>query len=61
MKSKDLQKLVLSKYEEGEGPSEIVRHLNGALCLRTLKRWCKMTHETGPIKLSTSTGRSPII
>ena len=43
MKSKDLQKLVLSKYEKGEGPSEIFRHLNGALCLRTVKRWCIMS------------------
>ncbi len=57
MKSKDLQKLVLSKYEKGEGPSEIFRHLNGALCLRTVKRWCKMIRETGPIELSTSPGR----
>ena len=61
MKSKDLQKLVLSKYEKGEGPSEIFRHLNGALCLRTGKRWCKMIRETGSIELSTSPGRSPII
>lgn len=57
MKSKDLQKLVLSKYEKGEGPSEIFRHLNGALCLRTVKRWCKMIRETGSIDLSTSPGR----
>ena len=49
MKSKDLQKLVLSKYEKGEGPSEIFRHLNDALCLRTVKRWCKMIRETGSI------------
>ena len=51
MKSKDLQKPVLSKYEKGEGPSEIFRHLNGALCLRTGKRWCKMIRETGSIEL----------
>ena len=61
MKSKDLQKLVLSKYEEGEGPSEIFRHLNGVLCLRTVKRWCKMIRETGSIELSKSSGRSPTI
>ena len=61
MKSKDLQKLVLSKYEKGEGPLEIFRHLNGALCLRTVKRWCKMICETGSIELSTSPGRSRTI
>ena len=61
MKSKDLQKLVLSKYEKGEGPSEIFRHLNGALCFRTVKRWCKMIRETGSIELSTSPGRSRTI
>ena len=61
MKSKDLQKLVLSKYEKGEGPSQIFRNLNGALCLRTVKRWCKMIRETGSIELSTSPGRSRTI
>ena len=61
MKSKDLQKLVLSKYEKGKGPSEIFRHLNGALCLRTVKRWRKMIRETGSIELSTSPGRSGTI
>ena len=61
MKSKDLQKLVLSKYEKGKGPSEIFRRLNGALCLRTVKRWRKMIRETGSIELSTSAGRSPTI
>ena len=61
MKSKDLQKLVLSKYEKGEGRSEIFRHLNGALCLRTVKRWCKMIGKTGSIELSTSPGRSRTI
>ena len=61
MKSKDLQKLVLSKYKKGEGSLEIFRHLNGALCLRTVKRWCKMIREAGSIELSTSPGRSPTI
>ena len=61
MKSKDLQKLILSKYEKGESPSEIFQHLNGALCLRTFKRWCKMIRETGSIELSTSPDRPPTI
>ena len=61
MKSKDLQKLVLSKYKKSEGPSEIFWHLNGALCLRTVGRWCKMIRETDSIELSTSPGRSRTI
>ena len=61
MQSKDLQKLLLSKYEKGEGPSEIFRHLNDALCLRTVKRWCKMIRETGSIELSISPGCSRTI
>ena len=61
MKNKDLQKPVVSKYEKGEGPSAIFRHLNGVLYLRTVKRWCKMIHESSSIELSTPPGRSGII
>ena len=57
MKSKDLQKLVLSKYNIGQGPAEIFQHLNGAVSLITIKRWCKMIRESGAIQLSTSSGR----
>ena len=57
MKSKDLQKLVLSKYNIGQGPAEIFQHLNGAVSLITIKRWCKMICESGAIQLSTSSGR----
>lgn len=56
MKSKDLQKLVLSKYENGDGPKKIFRDLNGAMGLRTIERWCKMIRETGSIDLSKSPG-----
>ena len=61
MKSKDLQKLVLSKYGKGEGRSEIFRHLNVYYVFKTVKRWCKMICETGSIELSTFSGRSSII
>ena len=61
MKSKAFQNFILSKYEKGESLSKISRHLNGALCLRTVKGRCKMIRETGSIELSTSSGRSPII
>jgi len=56
MKSKDLQKLVLSKYENGDGPTKIFRDLNGAMSLCTIERWCKMIREDGSINLSSPSG-----
>ena len=56
MKSKDLQKLVLSKYEEEQIPRKIFDDLNGAVSYRTVKRWCKMIRETGAIDLSKPSG-----
>ena len=52
MKSKDLQKLVLSKCEAGQTPKKIFEDLNGAMSYQTVKRWCKMIRETGTIDLS---------
>ena len=52
MKSKDLQKIVLSKYEAGQTPKGIFEDLNCAVIHRTVKRWCKMIRETGAIDLS---------
>ena len=57
MKSELLQNLVLSKYQNGEGPSKIFRDLKGSLSLRTVERWCRMIKETGSIKFSYSPGR----
>ena len=54
MKSKDLQKLVLSKYEAGQTSKKILENLNGAVSYRTVKRWCKMIRETRAIDVSTS-------
>ena len=61
MKSKEFQILAFSKYEKGEDPSKIFRYLDGALCLRTVKQWCKMVRETGSIELSTFCDSSRII
>ena len=38
MKSKDLQKFLLSKYEEGQTPKKIFEDLNNAVSYRTVKR-----------------------
>ena len=52
MKSKDLQKLALSKYEAGQTPKKIFQDLNGVVSYRTVKRWCKMIRNTDAIDLS---------
>jgi transposase len=57
MKSKDLQKLVFSKQQNGEGLAKICRDLDVLIGYRTIRRWCKMISETGSINLSSSTGR----
>ena len=52
MKSKDLQKLVLSKYEKGDTTAKIFDDLSGSVSLRTIQRWCKMISQHGSIDLS---------
>jgi hypothetical protein len=42
MKSKDLQKVVLSKHQKGDTPTQIYRDLNGGIGLRTVERRCQM-------------------
>ena len=61
MKSKDVQKLVLSKCQKGEQPKKIFGDLNGALSYRTVRRWCKMVHDIGAIDLLKPRGRPRII
>ena len=52
MKSKHLQKLVLSKYEAGQTPKKIFHDLNGAVSYPTVKRRCKMIRDTATRALS---------
>ena len=56
MKSKDLQNVALSKYQNGDTPTKIYHDLSGAIGLRTIKRWCQMIHQTGAISLSSAAG-----
>ena len=56
MKSKDLQHVVLSKYQNGDTPTKICHDLSGAIGLRTIKRWCQMICQTGTITLSSPSG-----
>ena len=53
MKSKDLQKIVLSKCQNGDKPTEIHRDLNDGIGIRTIKQWCQMIRQPGSISLST--------
>ena len=56
MKSKDLQKLVLSKYQNGDGPSKIFADIKGDIGFRTINRWYQMIRETGSIELKCPSG-----
>ena len=51
MKSKDLQNIVLSKYNSGDHPRKIFRDLNGGLALSTVQRWCEMIDKYAAINL----------
>ena len=61
MKSKDLQKLVLSKCETGQTPKKILEDLNGAVSYPTVEQWCRMIRETGVIDLSKPSGCHRIV
>ncbi|CAM4772912.1 unnamed protein product [Rotaria magnacalcarata] len=52
MKSTDIQKIVETKYENGDDPTKIFRDLAGAVSLPTIKLWIKMINTTGSITLS---------
>ena len=61
MKSKDLQKLVLSKYDNGNGTTKIFRYLNDAISLLTIEWWCRRIREVGTIDLVNLRGYSRTI
>ncbi len=61
MKSKDLQSIVLSKYQNGDAPTKIFRDLNGGIGLTTVKRWCQMIRQSGSIQLPGTHGGPRIV
>ena len=61
MKSKDLQKLALSKRQNGDRPSKIFRDLNGEISRNQVFVWCRMIDATGSINLSAPTGPLRVI
>ena len=56
MKSKDLQNVVPSKYQNDDTPTKIYRDWSGAMSLRTIKRWYQMIRHTDTINLSSPPG-----
>ena len=56
MKSKDLQKVVPSKCQNDDTPTEIHRDLNSRIDLRTIKGWYQLIRQSGSIALSTPPG-----
>ena len=56
MRSKDLQKLELSKYEPEQTAKKIFEDLNGEVSYPAVKRWYQMIRETGAIDLSKPSG-----
>ena len=61
MKSKHFQNLLLSKYQNGDGPTKIFPDLNGFVSLRTIERWCRAVRFTGSINLSSTPDRQRTI
>ena len=51
LKSKDIQKVVKTKYENEDGPAKICHDLSGAVSLPIIKLWIKMMNTTGSITL----------
>ena len=51
MNSKDLQNIVLSKYQKGDTPTEIHRNLNGGISLAIVTRWCQIIRQSSSIHL----------
>ena len=61
MKSKDLQNVVLSKYQNGDTPTIVYHDLSGAIGLRTIKWWFQMICQTGTTSLSSPPGYSRLV
>ena len=61
MKSKDVLKVLLSKYEKTDGTTKVFQDLNGTITFSTIKRCSRPIRESSSINLSKSSGRSRII
>ena len=55
MNSKDVQKIVLSKYEKDDVTTKVFQDLNGTISPSTIERWRRRIHESDSINLSKTT------
>ena len=51
MKIRDLQSIVLAKYQKDDTPAEICCHINGGINLETIKICYQVIHQSGSIHL----------
>ena len=51
MKNKDLQNMLLSRYQTGDTTTVIHRHLNGEISLLSIKSWRQMIRQSASIQL----------
>ena len=56
MKSKDIQKAVKTKYENGDSPAKIYHDLAGVISLSAIKLRIQMINTTSSITMSSSPG-----
>ena len=61
MKSENLQKLVPSRYENGDRTTKIFRDFNGAISLSMIEECCRRIREASSINLVNLRGRSRTI
>ena len=61
MESKDLQNIILSKYQNGDTPTKIYRDSNGERGLRTIEKWCQMIHQSDSITVSSPLNRAQLV
>ena len=61
MKSKDMQRVLLSKYEKGDGAAKIFQDLNNTISLSMIERWCRRVRQSSSINLSKPPGCPRII
>ena len=61
MKRKSLQNTVLSKYQKGDDPTDVHRHLNGGISLATINRRYQIIRHSSSIQLQGTYAAPPIV
>ena len=61
MKSRDMQNVVLSKYDKSDGRTKIFQDLNDTISLSSIERWCRRIRNSGSVNLPKPPARPRII